>query len=112
MVEGLEEQVPATLMVGEGYSFYLPDDEWQQTDGDTWAALVNEQVSFRVVHLDGRTRAQAEEELLGSGYALVNGRIWRCYFPFRVPTFLFFYFRNLNFSQMFHRIDHSFLKID
>ena len=77
MVEGLEEQVPATLMVGEGYSFYLPDDEWQQTDGDTWAALVNEQVSFRVVHLDGRTRAQAEEELLGSGYALVNGRIWR-----------------------------------
>lgn len=38
---------------------------------------MNEQVSFRVVHLDGRTRAQTEEELLGSGYALVNGRIWR-----------------------------------
>ena len=77
MVEGLEEQVPATLIAGEGYSFYLPDDEWQQTDGDTWVALVNEQVSFRVGHLDGRTRAQAEEELLESGYALVNGRIWR-----------------------------------
>lgn len=77
MVEGLEEQVPATLVAGDGYSFYLPDDEWQQSDADTWTALVNEQVSIRVGHLDGRTRAQVEEELLGNGYAAVDGRIFR-----------------------------------
>lgn len=77
MVEGLEEQVPATLVAGDGYSFYLPDDEWQQSDANTWTALVNEQVSIRVGHLDGRTRAQVEEELLGNGYAAIDGRIFR-----------------------------------
>ena len=77
MVEGLEEQVPATLVAGDGYSFYLPDDEWQQSDADTWTALVNEQVSIRVGPLDGRTRAQVEEELLGNGYAAIDGRIFR-----------------------------------
>lgn len=77
MIEGLEEQVPATLVAGDGYSFYLPDDEWQQSDADTWTALVNEQVSIRVGHLDGRTRAQVEEELLGNGYAAIDGRIFR-----------------------------------
>ena len=77
MIEGLEEQVPATLVAGDGYSFYLPDDEWQQSDADTWTAMVNEQVSIRVGHLDGRTRAQVEEELLGNGYAAIDGRIFR-----------------------------------
>ena len=77
MVEGMEEQVPATLVRGEGYSFYLPDDEWQQSDLDIWTGLTNEQVQFQVSHQDGKTLEQVEQELTDSGYIEINDRIWR-----------------------------------
>ena len=64
-------------MRGEGYSFYLPDDEWQQSDLDIWTGLTNEQVQFQVSHQDGKTLEQVEQELTDSGYIEINDRIWR-----------------------------------
>ena len=36
--EGVEEQKEATIVVGDGYSLYLFDDEWEATDVNTWTA--------------------------------------------------------------------------
>lgn len=77
MLEGEEEQVPASLVTGEGYSFYLPDDEWQQSDSDMWTALANEQVRFWIARQDGKTLDQMEQELSNSGFVEINGNIWR-----------------------------------
>lgn len=77
MLEGEEEQVPASLVTGEGYYFYLPDNEWQQIDSDTWSGLWNDQVQFRVTRQDGKTIEQIENELQSSGYAKMSDRIWR-----------------------------------
>ena len=76
-LEGEEEQVPASLVTGEGYSFYLPDDEWQQSDSDMWTALANEQVRFWIARQDGKTLDQMEQELSNSGFVEINGNIWR-----------------------------------
>lgn len=76
MVEG-EEQIPATLVTGEGYSFYLPDNEWQQSEPDTWTASMNEQVRFWILHQDGKTLDQVEQELSGSGFTEVYDRTWQ-----------------------------------
>lgn len=77
MVEGEEEQIPATLVTGEGYSFYLPDNEWQQSEPDTWTASMNEQVRFWILHQNGKTLDQVEQELSGSGFTEVYDRTWQ-----------------------------------
>lgn len=45
--EGDQEQKQATLAIGNGYSFYLPDDEqWHLSAPDLWTTAVNEQVTL------------------------------------------------------------------
>lgn len=58
LVEGVEEQVPVTLYVGEGYSIYIPDEGWKlehDTEGnlreDSWESLLNDDVELRVLRL-------------------------------------------------------------
>lgn len=66
--EGIEQQKKATLMIGNGYSLYLPDGEWQQIDSDTWAMAVNEQVQLWVTHFEGESIGDIEKELDNDGY--------------------------------------------
>lgn len=66
--EGEEEHKQATLAVGDGYSIYLPDGEWQQSDTDMWTAAVNEQVHLWVMHYEDKTIEAVGQELTDDGY--------------------------------------------
>lgn len=54
MAEGLEEEIPATLYQGEGWSIYVPDEGWTAADVDrddrevSWDSLVGRDVEFGV----------------------------------------------------------------
>ena len=56
-VEGMTEQVPAAMYIGDGYSIYIPEKGWeheQETEGhiteDTWESTDNGEVELRVLH--------------------------------------------------------------
>lgn len=70
--EGEMEQKQAALTAGEGYSIYLPEGEWRQSDTDTWTAAVNEQVQLWTVQFH-QSAAQAWEELSADGYERSEG---------------------------------------
>ena len=68
MVEGMEEAVPATLYLGQGYSIYIPDEGWRlekdTDDGipeDTWESTANGDVELTVSHYSGKTWAEARD---------------------------------------------------
>ena len=66
--EGFEEEEPATLYIGNGYSFYLIDDQWIMTESGSWYAKVNENVRFRIDKYEDLTLNQLEEMLTEQGY--------------------------------------------
>lgn len=66
--EGEGEYKQATLAVGDGYSIYLPDGEWQQSDTDMWTATVNEQVRLWVTYYENNTIEMVGQELTDDGY--------------------------------------------
>ena len=52
-VEGVSEQLPAALYIGDGYSIYIPEEGWeheQETEGhiteDSWESTVNDEVEL------------------------------------------------------------------
>ncbi len=71
--EGEEEQKQATLVTGNGYSIYLPDDEWQLSDSGIWTAEVNAQIRLWIVHFKGESLDSIDRELADNGYATVQG---------------------------------------
>lgn len=70
--EGEEEQKQATLAVGSGYSVYLPDGEWQQSDADMWTASVNDQVRLWIIHYENGSIESVDKELAGEGYVMME----------------------------------------
>lgn len=61
-LEGQEEAVPAALFIGQGYSLYIPTEDWlaeqDLDDGvpvDSWENVYNDDVELRVLHLGERT---------------------------------------------------------
>lgn len=67
LIEGMEDTVPATLYVGEGYSIYIPDEGWaleeDLDDGiqrETWESALLEDVELQVLHLGEMTLEQAQ----------------------------------------------------
>ena len=75
--EGEAEQKQATLVIGDGYSIYLPDNEWQQSDSDIWTAKVNEQVQLWVTLFEDESLSHIEEELTNDGYLVLNNNRWK-----------------------------------
>ena len=71
--EGMEEEVPATLYIGNGYSFYLIDDQWVMTEPGSWYAQDNESVRFWIDKYEGLNLNQVEEMLAEQGYSLGEG---------------------------------------
>lgn len=61
-IEGLTEEVPAYLFVGDGYSLYVTDDFHSQTP-DAWVADSNENVQFWVTHFDDLSLEDASGQL-------------------------------------------------
>ena len=75
--EGEEEQKQAVLAVGDGYSIYLPDGEWQQSQADAWTAAINEQVRLWVARYEGQSMDSVGQDLAADGYETVedDGRL-------------------------------------
>lgn len=71
--EGEEEQKQATLAVGDGYSIYLPVNEWKQSDSRTWTAIVNEQVQLWITHYEGKSIDSVAQNLEEYGYTAEEG---------------------------------------
>ncbi len=76
--EGEQEQKQATLAVGNGYSFYLPDDEkWHLSAHDLWLTDINEQVTLWVTHFEGESEAFVKQKLQEDGYTEEDSGKWR-----------------------------------
>lgn len=84
--------LPATLIEGNGYTFYQPDGEWYPCDFenwedfeeewkpylyDAWTAWNNEDVRFWIVRFEGRTLDEAQKELQDKGYVKIDDRMLR-----------------------------------
>lgn len=72
-VEGEEEALPATLYVGDGYSLYIPDEDWdgpeQSTENgvptDTWVSAFNSDVALSVSRYSASVFCRTVEMRLG-----------------------------------------------
>lgn len=73
--EGETEQKKAVLITGEGYSIYLPDGEWRQSDLHTWMTVVNENVQLWISHVQDKTIAQVTEQLSVDGYGELENNV-------------------------------------
>ena len=78
MKEGMPEEIPATLYVGEGYSFYLSDDGWDNFWPDEWIIGPNGQAyaSFAIRSYAGLSKKRVEEIMTAKGYVKENGVLW------------------------------------
>ena len=76
--EGMPEEIPATLYVGEGYSFYLSDDDWDNFWPDEWIIGPNGQAyaSFVIRSYAGLSKNRYEEIMTAKGYVKENGVLW------------------------------------
>ncbi|MDE7311914.1 MAG: M56 family metallopeptidase [Eubacterium sp.] len=66
--EGIPEQKPAYVAVGNGFSFYLPQGEWEQEDAEKWTSVRNEKVSIWFSSYHGQSISELEQLLLDGGY--------------------------------------------
>ena len=76
MLEGMEEEITSTLQVGEGYSFYLPDDDWVSAGPAHWEGRYNEEVQCWVEVFDHRSAQEVEADLTAQGYAQLEDGLW------------------------------------
>lgn len=76
-VEGEEEALPATLYVGDGYSLYIPDEDWDGPEQsaesgvptDTWVSAFNSDVALSVSRYGDMTVTEARDAFAqSSGY--------------------------------------------
>ena len=75
--EGEQEQKQATLAIGDGYSFYLPDDEqWYLSGPDLWKTNINEQVTLWVTHFEGESEDSVNQKLKSDGYTEEDSYKW------------------------------------
>ena len=63
-VEGQTEEVPATLYEGEGYSIYIPDEDWTPGESGEWTAAANSDVELKVEFFSGKTAEEARTAIL------------------------------------------------
>lgn len=75
--EGEQEQKQATLAIGNGYSFYLPDDEkWYLSAPDLWKTEINEQIALWITHFEGESEDSVKQNLESDGYAEEDSYKW------------------------------------
>ena len=74
-LEGMGEYQDATLYVGDGYSLYIPDDNWVQTPGQsgemTWVSGYNPDILLRVIPNAGERYDQVRDALF-QGYTDIS----------------------------------------
>lgn len=90
--EGEPYEIPAVLVQGNGYSFYLPegewypsdlegwadiDDEWEHLFFDGWTAWNNEEVRIWIARFEGQELDSVEKEMTDRGYGVFGDRLFR-----------------------------------
>lgn len=73
MLEGMLEEMPATLYVGDGFSIYIPDDGWQIYDKTLQSphlisAVYSPEISLGVAHYTDKTLADVAADMTAEGY--------------------------------------------
>ena len=80
-MEGQTEEVPATLYEGEGYSIYIPDEEWTPGEPGEWKAEANSDVKLKVEFFSGKTAEEARTAILAEydqyGFMSTSGELVR-----------------------------------
>lgn len=74
MLEGMLEEMPATLYVGNGFSIYIPDDGWQIYDETIeepgqMVAVYSSTISIDVSHYKDESMPDVQSRYLTDGYA-------------------------------------------
>lgn len=72
MQEGMLQEEPANLYVGQGYCLLVPLEGWQPYAPDAWMWEYNEQVQFWVTDYTGHTLEQSIDGLKKDGYSEVE----------------------------------------
>lgn len=72
MQEGMPQEEPANLYVGQGYCLLVPVEGWQPYAPDAWMWEYNEQVQFWVTDYTGHTLEQSIDSLKKDGYSEVG----------------------------------------
>ena len=70
VVEGMKEEVPVVLYKGNGYSIYIPKEDWQMTGFEYWKSVDNENVELQIMDYEGESVEAFREQLLEDGYSL------------------------------------------
>lgn len=73
--EGLTEQKEASLIVGDGFSFYLTDDEWQQAGEQEWRAVNNSKVHIWFSFFKDQSADTLVQQLAYEGYVTKEDRL-------------------------------------
>ncbi len=76
-IEGTQEEIPATLYVGDGFSIYIPDEGWQIYDDapvapEKMSAVYSPEVGLWVEYYE-ENASDAEARLLSEGYVYDAG---------------------------------------
>lgn len=66
MVEGETEEQAASLYAGDGYSIYVPDEDWALYQPDSWQSAYNEEIQFWVTRYEERSMEEVRQELTES----------------------------------------------
>ncbi len=75
--EGKQEQKRATLVIGNGYSIYLPDDEeWQMSAPDLWTTGLNGEIALWITHFEGESMSSVRQKLKKDGYVKEDYHKW------------------------------------
>lgn len=72
--EGFPIQDSVVCQNGEGYSIYLSEGKWAQTNKDEWTARRNGQVKLWITHFEDKSLDAVEKELASDGYAIIKDR--------------------------------------
>ncbi len=73
--EGLTEQKEASLIVGDGFSFYLTDGEWQQAGEQEWRAVNNSKVHIWFSLFKDQSADTLVQQLAYEGYVTKDDRL-------------------------------------
>ncbi len=75
--DGMQEEKTASLYLGEGYSLYVPDEDWTMSVPGLWAAENDKRVRFFVSSYEGLHASQVERILTEQGYVVGDNGLWK-----------------------------------
>lgn len=75
--EGKQEEKTASLYVGEGYSLYVIDEDWNLHGPGWWIAENDQQIRFFISSYEGLNESQVERILTGYGFMEEDGGMWK-----------------------------------